>query len=262
MTLQMRNLEQIQEQPAGSDALRRGGVFVLAACCTLGVVYGIGTLLGSRPDAGEPADPLLALASDERPTPVENIAPREPLDRTTLEFHERIIGNAQADEEASLQEAREEYANLGRVRGQIAQFAPPIPPGLEVAAVATGTAAQVVAEAPADPLLAAALPSLPATPVERASAGSDGEFTLQVASFRHESEAEEFQAALQARGHEAFVIEAEIEGRGLFFRVRVGPFENLGAARRYRRSFEREERMGSYVVRNREFGQESEDPAS
>jgi DedD protein len=61
-----------------------------------------------------------------------------------------------------------------------------------------------------------------------------------------------FAAGLRARGHEAFVISAEIEDRGTWYRVRIGPFETQREAEAFRRSFERTERMNTLLVRRRE----------
>lgn len=81
--------------------------------------------------------------------------------------------------------------------------------------------------------------------------GSDGAYTLQVASYQEPSEAQALAGALRARGHTAFVLRAEVEGRGVYHRVRVGPFETMKAAEEYRAAFERDERMNTFVVRNK-----------
>ena len=46
-----------------------------------------------------------------------------------------------------------------------------------------------------------------------------------------------------------FVSEAQVDERGHYWRVRVGPFESRREADEYRRRFETEERMNTYVVR-------------
>ena len=104
------------------------------------------------------------------------------------------------------------------------------------------------------PMVAAALPAVARQrePRVRASAGSDGLYTLQVISYRTREEAEIFAEALRGRGHQSFVTEAEVGDRGTFFRVRIGPFENAREAARYRATFEQEEQMNTYVVRRRD----------
>jgi DedD protein len=97
-----------------------------------------------------------------------------------------------------------------------------------------------------DKLIAAAM----ARPSGRAAArGSDGEFTLQVISYDSQPAAEAFASALRARGHEAFVTAGDIEGRGRYYRVRIGPFKSHEQAEEYRRSFEQRERMNTIVVK-------------
>lgn len=48
------------------------------------------------------------------------------------------------------------------------------------------------------------------------------------------------------------MTEAELGERGVFFRVRIGPFEHARDAERYRTTFEQEEQMNTYVVRRRD----------
>jgi DedD protein len=97
-----------------------------------------------------------------------------------------------------------------------------------------------------DKLIAAAM----ARPSGRvAGRGSDGEFTLQVISYDSQPAAEAFASALRARGHEAFVTTGDIEGRGRYYRVRVGPFKSREQAEEYRRAFEQRERMNTIVVK-------------
>lgn len=273
MDMAMRDLEQIQEQ-RGSDesGLRRAGVFVMAAGTTLALVYGVGALMSERPVGPDARDPLAALGAtapimDAVDAAEEN--ERERVRPEDLSFHENLIGDERPEVEAAIRAAGAEHAALGHVttpvppsRGSLtgaATFAAP-PVALPVADVATGTAATLVDTARRDPLVAAAVVAVdpPAEDAEEAEEGQDGQYTLQVASFRLEDEADVFARALRDRGHESFVVRAEIEGRGVFHRVRVGPFESPGAASRYRRTFEHEERMDAYVVRNRDFGREDD----
>jgi DedD protein len=98
-----------------------------------------------------------------------------------------------------------------------------------------------------DKLIAAALPG--GSSGRAAARGSDGEFTLQVISYESQSTAESFASALRARGHEAFVQAGDVEGRGRYYRVRVGPFKTKEQAEEYRRAFELRERMNTIVVK-------------
>jgi DedD protein len=79
-------------------------------------------------------------------------------------------------------------------------------------------------------------------------AGMPGGFQLQVSSFKKADEAEAFAAALRRRGHRAYVEAAEVQGRGLWHRVRIGPFKYKRSAVIYRQDFEAKERMVTFIV--------------
>lgn len=83
---------------------------------------------------------------------------------------------------------------------------------------------------------------------EGAPAGHDGGYQLQVSSFRTQSEAQAFANQLRARGHKAYVIEAHVPDRGIWYRVRVGPFGSQHAAATYRASFEEREHVVPFIV--------------
>jgi DedD protein len=81
-----------------------------------------------------------------------------------------------------------------------------------------------------------------------ASAGREGGFQLQVSSFRTQGEAQSFADQLRARGHKAYAIEANVPGRGTWYRVRVGPFATQLQAANYRTSFELKEHVVPFIV--------------
>jgi DedD protein len=79
-------------------------------------------------------------------------------------------------------------------------------------------------------------------------AGKEGGYQLQVSSFRTEKEATQFSDQLRARGHKAYVQEANVAGRGTWYRVRVGPFATQHAAITYRSGFESKEHVVPFIV--------------
>jgi DedD protein len=81
-----------------------------------------------------------------------------------------------------------------------------------------------------------------------AEEGSSGAFVLQISSFREESEAKLFAIALRKRNHHAYVQQATIPDKGVWFRVRLGPFTSGWKAKRYAKEFETKEHMVPYVV--------------
>ncbi|MBM4363492.1 MAG: SPOR domain-containing protein [Deltaproteobacteria bacterium] len=78
--------------------------------------------------------------------------------------------------------------------------------------------------------------------------GADGGYQLQVASFKDQSEADRFVEALRRRGHRAHRQAAYVSDRGLWHRVRIGPFDTKVEAERYRVTFDRAEKMTSFLV--------------
>jgi len=83
---------------------------------------------------------------------------------------------------------------------------------------------------------------------DTAQAGGPGGYQLQVSSFQTEKEAESFADALRRRGHRAYVQAAQVRGRGLWYRVRLGPFKYRRSAEIYRQDFEAKERMVTFIV--------------
>ncbi len=83
---------------------------------------------------------------------------------------------------------------------------------------------------------------------ETAPTGTAGGYQLQVSSFKTATEAESFAAALRRRGHKAYVEPAQVKGRGLWHRVRIGPFKYRRSAVIYRQDFESKERMVTFIV--------------
>jgi cell division septation protein DedD len=103
--------------------------------------------------------------------------------------------------------------------------------------------------APRDGLteLAAERSQMPAG-AEKARAGSPGEYAIQVASFRDQGEADAYVEELRLRGHRAYRESARVPGRGLWQRVRIGPFKDRFRALAYKGDFEHKEGMAALLV--------------
>jgi DedD protein len=87
----------------------------------------------------------------------------------------------------------------------------------------------------------------PASP-NGAPPGHEGGYQLQVSSFPTEAEAQSFADQLRARGHKAHVVQANVPGRGTWYRVRIGPFSTQRAAADYRTDFEDREHVVPFIV--------------
>ncbi len=102
---------------------------------------------------------------------------------------------------------------------------------------------------PRDALTRAAVESSEPSPdAPSATQGHEGGYQLQVSSFRSQAEANHFADQLRARGHRAHVTEARVQGRGTWYRVRVGPFSTQQQAVAYRSTFEQKEHVVPFVV--------------
>ena len=106
-----------------------------------------------------------------------------------------------------------------------------------------------VTNAPKDELtkLAVSL-SKPDASGELAPEGHDGAFQIQVASFRSAEDADAFVTDLRKRGHKAYKQAAYVPDRGLWHRVRIGPFKTKYDAVLYKAQLERTEKIAGFVV--------------
>ena len=258
MDTAMRDLEQIEEKDPQEGQGRSAAVFLLATLVTGGLVYGVAQLMGGGEAEAAAHDPLAALTEANELSEAAReaeAAEAEPVEveRTELAFPDALGGDERPEVEASFAAAAAEHERLQNGVVFVGAGRPPSPTSmaLPAAALATPRAEELAETATRDSMVAAALPA-DERRGPRGSVGMDGKYTLQVASYRDEDEAEAFADALRERGHEAFTMEADIEGRGIFHRVRIGPFETGRDAEAYRRDFERNERMDTFVVRRRD----------
>jgi cell division septation protein DedD len=262
MENRVRDLEFIQEANP-EERGHRVGTILLAALTVVGLTFAMGVLVGRavKPIEEKPADPLERLdraaglqARDEEPGgPLTEIRAEE------LTFPSRLSDGEEPPEvAAALAAAAAEEADL-QALGLPPIAEPPSTasatptrktsvPATLPAAVGAGKASQELArKAAGDPLVTAAINEK--APSKKAPPGREGDFTLQVISYDRPEPARAFARGLRARGHSAFVVPAQVPGRGRYYRVRIGPFESRWKADNYRRRFEEEERMNTFVVR-------------
>ena len=55
-------------------------------------------------------------------------------------------------------------------------------------------------------------------------------FTLQLSSFQNKADAEQFLSSVKASGYQAQLSQAEVSGKGTFYRIRMGTYRSLEAA--------------------------------
>jgi len=96
--------------------------------------------------------------------------------------------------------------------------------------------ARPVAVAPEGP---AAMPQPPIDP---------GKFTVQLGASQDRTDAAQLASRASAAGLKAYVAEARLPGKGVWYRIRIGAFADKDSAERFRRDVERELRAPAVVM--------------
>jgi len=229
----------------------------IASIVVLGAVFVIGVVVGKKmavPPTAKPTSDLLT-ALDQKAAQME-LARKDP----PLTFQEELTRRA-PDPVVAEPEAP--------------AVKPPAPvnPATHVVATADVSAAPTLAKAliPAAPKpLTSKLPELDGhvanTPVATRTAEKDdlhsafarieqaaaknpsGAFSIQIAASQSRPDAEAKVARLKARGYAPYIVTADVPGKGIWFRVRVGSFPTREAASHYLDDFRRETRMDAFVA--------------
>ncbi|HEY4158351.1 MAG TPA: SPOR domain-containing protein [Polyangiaceae bacterium] len=250
-SVNVRNLDQIQEIE-GSSRGARIGALVLASLGGAALVT-VALVMAKR--AGPPAkaerDPLAELVREAK----SERAPAEQLDGRDVTFP-GLLSDAEKPTTA-LAAVRDErgrlldMASLAANQEAVPSAPPPPTDRLPVVPLPVGTllSATPVTTDPKDPLTSlAASVSAVSDSAELAPAGMEGGFQLQVASYRDAADADRLVADLRKRGHRAFRMQANVPERGLWYRVRIGPFKSKFEAAAYKAKFERTERLSPFLV--------------
>jgi cell division septation protein DedD len=74
-------------------------------------------------------------------------------------------------------------------------------------------------------------------------------FTLQLSSFQDKAEAEAFLTSIKSAGFQPYLTEADVSGKGTFYRVRLGSYRSLDAANDARSEYEKASRKSAQVMR-------------
>jgi len=246
MDTAMRDLERIEERSTdeGRGVLVLSGVGLVAA---LGIVVAAVAALPDGSESQAPEDPLQMLAMAEEIDGQKEAEPEEDpeLNPESLSFPNTLVTETRPEVAVAIAAATAELQHLDPVTSR-----PPrsdIAAGLPAAVTAGPDGEVVEMAAKRDPLVAATVPEKTVA----APAGHEGRYTLQVISYREPQEARIFASALRKRGHAAYVTTGTVEDRGTHWRVRIGPFDTRQEAQSYRSTFEREEGMNTFIVRNK-----------
>ncbi len=74
-------------------------------------------------------------------------------------------------------------------------------------------------------------------------------YTLQLSSFQDKGEADTYLASLKASGYQAYVTEAEVAGKGTFYRVRMGKYGSFDAATDAKTDFEKSAKKSASIMK-------------
>lgn len=248
-SVNVRNLEQIQEEDRSSRSSRLGALLLASLGGAALVTVALVMAKRSGPPARAERDPLAELVKSAK----VNSTPAEQLDGHDVTFP-GILSDAQRPTTA-LAAVKDERGRLVEQPALDAATAPSVPPPpadrLPVVPLPVGTllSATPVTTAPKDPLtaLAQSASALPEAS-ELAPSGMEGGYQLQVASYKDQADADRLVEDLRKRGHRAFRQAAYVPERGLWQRVRIGPFKSKFEAAEYKAKFERSERLSPFLV--------------
>jgi septal ring-binding cell division protein DamX len=82
-----------------------------------------------------------------------------------------------------------------------------------------------------------------------AAASKPGHYTLQLSAFQDRAEAEDFAKKLGPINYKPNIVAADIPGRGVWYRVRVGDFASQKAALDAKSELERKLHIIAYVTK-------------
>jgi cell division septation protein DedD len=93
----------------------------------------------------------------------------------------------------------------------------------------------------------AAAPKAPVSKPKPAPAPSPGHFAIQVASVQDIKGAEKLVTRLRAKGYPAYQLRSDVAGKGIWYRIRVGGFEDRRAAENMLKKL-KNDKFGGMVV--------------
>ena len=243
----VRNLEQIQETDRDGRSARVATVLLASVGGAALVIAAVMSMRQSAPPVEAKADPLAVLVAKAKHP---EATPPEAVRQSDVTFPGVLSDSTRPT--TALAAVKDERGRL--VAPSLDPEPPPVIPTpaadkLPVVPLPAGTLLDQtpVTEKPKDPLVALAhdVSKVEATPA--VMAGAEGGFQLQVASFKDQADADHFVEELLKRGHRAYRQPAYVADRGLWHRVRIGPFKTKLAAAKYKAEFDQKERMSAFL---------------
>ena len=246
----LRNLERIVEG-SGAKSPRLATLLLASTGASAVLVVTLAMRHKEPAAASERKDPLAALVAEANSKKEEEASELSgvQIKKSEIDFPE-ILSDAD-HRTTALVAVKDE-------KGRLIEDEPAAPPKplpaldempMEPLPAGTLLAATSVTKEPKDELSRLSI-SVSKVPDEQTAAepGQDGGFLVQVASFKDQDDADEFVKELRARGHEAFRQAANVPGRGIWHRVRIGSFKTKYQATLYKEKFEKSERTIALVI--------------
>ncbi len=231
-------------------------MFLIAGYCFLCVlVFGLGVVIGratTHPDTAAETDNAVASLARERPAKARPELP--PSDRIPLVPPAEPKSQAAQGPEFAFSPALPEAPALNKPESAPTPAHRPKPaPAPEVTRSSDPPAAAPKAEEKpeAEPRRPAATPeSKPKAPAAAAvSLSQNGDFTIQVSSFRSMDQASELKGRLSKKGYAAYVQSVDLSDKGTWHRVRVGNYRDKDGAERVASDLRSRESLPATVMK-------------
>lgn len=241
--MDLRDLEQIQEDAPRPRALPFGALLLAAICGGALVVVAMGVLQKPAPPQTQPKDPLAELLAQQGPA-----APVARVDDRDVTFPDILSDGAKPT--TALAAVKDERGRLVEATPSAVDTSAVPPVALPEGQLPAGDLlhSTPVTTDPKDDLSQLAASRLAGEPSTLAPPGSQGGYEIQVASFPDAATADAFVEELRKRGHSAYRQAAYVPDRGLWHRVRIGSFKNKYEAVAYQKKLEQQERLSTFLV--------------
>jgi DedD protein len=241
----MRDAHLLKEKVQLSLDNRQIASLVVGGLAILGFVFGLGVVVGRKmapppvlAEAG-PADLLAEVDKKSDFDPAKELTYHEAL--TAPAVHATVVDKVEEPAPAPKPLPKIEPPQVADAESEQAQLPrkaeTPAPP-----------AADVYAEEPQDAKPAAASTNIVSAFDHVHTQTTAGEFTIQVSASQERTEAETVVGKLKASGYSPYVVDAQIPGKGRWYRVRLGHFGTKTDAERYLRDFKRETQLNAIVT--------------
>lgn len=244
--MNLRNLERIQERDDRGGGFPLGILFLAAISGGAIVIAVVTTLDRAAPPAQSEADPLAQLVAQKK----LELAPAGEVKDDSVTFPSLLSDRAAPT--TAMATVKDQRGRMIK-KPLVDTSAPSDNLALELPRVSQPVGdllgSTMVTQDPKDDLVTMARARTDGVgDAEPAPVGREGGYEIQVASFQTPADADAFVLELRNRGHQAYRQAAYVPDRGLWHRVRIGPFKHKYAAQTYRKKLEKEERISAFLV--------------